>query len=162
MGVHNIKLESEVFQAAPQFQLGGGVTPVETKPDWSILQQLVSQLSLVQSSLSQISQTLAAQNQWRIPNRGTPVETKVDPTLTGGFITDSAQFNFPSRTPVETKVETKVDPSLFQQLGSHFTEAGQAFTRLAEAAVEGQNLTEEVRKLNQRLDEVQGKLSKSK
>ena len=157
MGVHNIKLESEVFQAAPQFQLGGGVTPVETKPDWSILQQLVSQLTLVQSSLSQISQTLAAQSQWRIP-RGTPVETKVDPTLTGGFVTDSAQFHIPSRTPVETKV----DPSLFQQLGSHFTEAGQAFTRLAEAAVEGQNLAEEVRKLNQRMDEVQGKLSKSK
>jgi hypothetical protein len=176
MGVHNIKLESEVFQTVPQFQYQGW-TPVETKPENSILQQLVSQLSVIQSSLNQLQQTFSAQGQWHIPSR-TPIETKIDPTLTGS---GGGQWNFPSRTPIETKidpsvgggytremqfhipnrtpVETKVDPSLLHQVANHLAEAGQAFTRLAEAAVEGQGLVEEVRKLNQRVNEMDGKLA---
>jgi hypothetical protein len=154
MGVHNIRLESEVF-ALPQFQYQGW-TPVETKPEYGSLQQLVSQLTLVQIGLNQIQQTLAAQGQWRIPSP-TPVETKIDPTLTGG-LREAAQFHIPSRTPVETKV----DPSLLHQVAAQLTEAGQTFTRLAEAAVEGQNLVEEVRKLNQRVEELGGKAAKGK
>lgn len=185
MGVHNIKLESEVFQAVPQFQIQGW-TPVETKPEYGIVQQLISQLAQVNISLNQMHQTLAAQGlaQWHIPNR-TPVETKIDPTVsatreggqwnfpsrtpvetkvdpTVGSTLESAEWRFPNRTPIETKVETKVDTTSLQQIVSqvaHLQEvigqisrslAGQAFTRAAEGAVEGQNLVEKVRKLNRR------------
>src|SRR5215471_14459025 len=103
MGVHNIKLESEVFQAVPQFQYQGW-TPVETKPDTSILQQLVSQVAVLQASLNQVHQTLAAQSQFHIPSR-TPIETKIDPTLSGS---GGGQWHFPSRTPIETKIDPSV------------------------------------------------------
>ncbi len=161
MGVHNIKLESEVFQTVPQFQLQGW-TPVETKPDYGgILQQLVSQLAQVNVSLNQMHQSLAAQGlalqsrQWQFPNR-TPVETKIDPTL--DLTREGLQWQFPNRTPVETKVDVTSLQQIVAQV-AHLQDVigqinqglgGQAFTRAAGGAVEGRNVVEKLRKLKQR------------
>jgi hypothetical protein len=53
MGIHNIKFETEVFQQTPQFQIGG-ITPVETKPDTTLLTSQIAQLTATVNQLTQI------------------------------------------------------------------------------------------------------------
>lgn len=98
MGIHNIKFETEVFQQGPVFGIGG-ITPVETKPDISILTQLASQLGQLTATVNQLTQFVA----------------------------------------------------------------GQAFTRAApQASSEALSSTEEIRKLTQRLDELEARAAKPK
>lgn len=54
MGLQNFKFEAEVFQQIPQFQIGGGITPVETKPDTSLLTSQIAQLTATVNQLTQI------------------------------------------------------------------------------------------------------------
>jgi hypothetical protein len=99
MGVQNIKFETEVFQV-PQFQIPNN-TPVETKPDLSILTQLASQLGQLTLAVSQVHQVVT----------------------------------------------------------------GQAFTRAVGQSMlgaEGLNATDEIRKLNQRLDDIEARLPRGK
>jgi hypothetical protein len=61
MGANNLKFETEVFQQIPQFQLGG-ITPVETKPDTSLLTQIANQIGQLTVHVNQLTQTIAAQS----------------------------------------------------------------------------------------------------
>jgi hypothetical protein len=61
MGVHNLKFETEVFQFQPNFQITGGITPVETKPDPSWLSQIATQISQLTQVVGQLHQTVVAQ-----------------------------------------------------------------------------------------------------
>lgn len=61
MGLQNLKFETEVFQQIPSFQIGGGITPVETKPDPTLITQIASQLGQLTVTVNQLAQTVAAQ-----------------------------------------------------------------------------------------------------
>jgi hypothetical protein len=60
MGMHNLKFEAEVF-TLPTLQVQGGITPVETKPDFTLLNQIASQLGQLTVHVNQLTQTVAAQ-----------------------------------------------------------------------------------------------------
>jgi outer membrane murein-binding lipoprotein Lpp len=99
MGLNNLKFETEIFQQVSPFQLGGGITPVETKPDPAWITQVATQLGQLAAHVNQLTQTVAAQ----------------------------------------------------------------AFTRAApQTGAEAVNTTDEIRKLNQRLDELETRLPKTK
>lgn len=83
------------------------------------------------------------------------------------------QFEFPSRTPVETKADNL---SVLTQLASQVGQltltvgqlqqavAGQAFTRVADRqqiGTEIQSPIDEIRRLNQRLDEIEARMPKA-
>ena len=98
MGVHNFKIEAEVFQQVP-FQIGGGITPVETKPDPTILATIASQIGQLTATVNQLTQFVA----------------------------------------------------------------GQAFTRAApQGGADVLNTTEEIRKLNQRLDDLESRVPRAR
>lgn len=62
MGMANIKWEAEVFQIQQQpFQFPPGNTPVETKPDISLLTQIAGQINQLSMSVNQLHQTVAGQ-----------------------------------------------------------------------------------------------------
>src|SRR5437867_1492397 len=62
MGVQNFKFESEVFQQIPSLQIGGGITPVETKPDPSWLHVVSSQIAQLTANVNQLTQVVAGQS----------------------------------------------------------------------------------------------------
>jgi hypothetical protein len=98
MGVQNIKFEAEVFQQIPQFQIGA--TPVETKPDPSLLTNVASQIAQLTATVNQLTQVVVA---------------------------------------------------------------GQSFTRQAPQAVtEGVNTADALRKLGQRLDDLEARIPRAK
>ena len=70
MGFNNLKFESEIFTTqTPQFQ--GGITPVETKPDTTLLIQLVSQVGQLHQAVNQIGQVVLGQSFTRaVPQAG--------------------------------------------------------------------------------------------
>jgi hypothetical protein len=59
MGINNIKFETEVFQQVPSFP---SITPVETKPDVTLLSQIAGQLSQLALQVNQLTQAVAAQS----------------------------------------------------------------------------------------------------
>jgi hypothetical protein len=69
MGVQNLKLEAEVFQFTPQIQFPGQ-TPVETKPDPSLLSQIASQLGQLTLTVGQLHQAVVGQTFTRQLERG--------------------------------------------------------------------------------------------
>ncbi|HVX64974.1 MAG TPA: hypothetical protein VHA11_00155 [Bryobacteraceae bacterium] len=71
MGVNNIKFETEVFQQLPAFQFGG-TTPVETKPDTSLLTQIASHLAQLTVNVNQLTQAVAAQSFTRAVSQAGP------------------------------------------------------------------------------------------
>ena len=60
MGAQNLKFETEVFQQAPSLHIGGGITPVETKPDPSWL-TVASQIAQLTATVNQLTQVVAGQ-----------------------------------------------------------------------------------------------------
>lgn len=70
MGMQNLKFETEVFQTLPTFQIGGGISPVETKPDFTLLNQIASQLGQLTVHVNQLAQTVAAQTFTRAVAQG--------------------------------------------------------------------------------------------
>src|ERR1700704_3028035 len=77
MGFNNLKFESEVFTTqTPQFQ--GGITPVETKPDTTLLIQLVSQVGQLHQAVNQIGQVVLGQSFTRAVPQGGEVLIAAD------------------------------------------------------------------------------------
>mgnify|MGYP001555326791 FL=1 len=81
------------------------------------------------------------------------------------------QFQIPSHTPVETKPDPNQLIAISSQIAqltatvNQLTQvvAGQAFTRQApQATLEGTNASDELRKLGQRLDDLEARLPKAK
>ena len=81
------------------------------------------------------------------------------------------QFQIPNQTPVETKPDTNQLVAISSQIAqltatvNQLTQvvAGQAFTRQApQAGVEAVNTSDELRKLGQRLDDLEARVPKAK
>lgn len=71
MGLQNLKFETEIFQQVPQFQFPDK-TPIETKPDATMLNQIASQIGQLTAIVNQLTQVVAAQTFTRaVPQAGT-------------------------------------------------------------------------------------------
>jgi len=61
MGLNNLKFETEIFEfSQAPFRIPDR-TPVETKPDWSSLYQMASQIAQLTVAVSQIHQAVTGQ-----------------------------------------------------------------------------------------------------
>jgi len=70
MGLHNLKFETEIFQQVPQFQFPNA-TPVETKPDTTLVSQIANQIGQLTTIVNQLTQVVAAQTFTRaVPQAG--------------------------------------------------------------------------------------------